>query len=92
MVRINIYPYMDPHPVKINLPAQIEEQVPIQVCKTIDKQRTPIVIGKGRSVHSPWLRTNFCLLKKKEFLLFKKKTILSFLQESRTSSIFYNML
>ena len=27
---------------------QIEEQVPIQVCKTIDKQRTPIVIGKGR--------------------------------------------
>ena len=31
---------------------QIEEQVPIQVCKTIDKQRTPIVIGKGR-----WLET-----------------------------------
>ena len=31
---------------------QIEEQVPIQVCKTIDKQRTPIVIGKGR-----WVQT-----------------------------------
>ena len=29
---------------------QIEEQVPIQVCKTIDKQRTPIVVGKGRWV------------------------------------------
>ena len=29
---------------------QIEEQVPIQVCKTVDVLRTPIVVSKGRSV------------------------------------------
>ena len=34
---------------------QIEEQVPIQVCKTIDKQRTPIVVGKGR-----WVTVTHC--------------------------------
>jgi len=27
---------------------EIEEQVPIQVCKTVDVLRTPIVVGKGR--------------------------------------------
>ena len=45
---------------------QIEEQVPIQVCKTIDKQRTPIVVGKGRWVivtgDPPWA-WNFHILK-----------------------------
>ena len=41
-------PYFSRDQKVINLSDQIEEQVPIQVCKTIDKQRTPIVIGKGR--------------------------------------------